>query len=169
MSSTNKLPHGISTGQQHFPYKLHQMLDYTQNSPNTSIQNCIQWNIDGKSFTIYNKEIFMNDVVTLFSKQTKFRSFVSIVWCIVLYFLMARPAMFGDVQRGCIIFAIHHQPDYSTPPFSISYPINTLSYTLSYTPIPKLSIRLLSKTDEATKSMGFLNVPTKRMVTSLLY
>ena len=77
MSSTNKLPHGISTGQQHFPYKLHQMLDYTSNSPSTSIQNCIQWNIDNKSFTIYNKEIFMNDVVTLFSKQTKFRSFVS--------------------------------------------------------------------------------------------
>jgi len=78
--ASNKLPHGISTGQQHFPYKLHQMLDYVvHNSPNTSIQNCISWNIDGKSFTIYNKEIFMNDVITLFSKQTKFRSFVSIV------------------------------------------------------------------------------------------
>lgn len=78
--SSNKLPHGISTGQQHFPYKLHQMLDHTQNSPNISIQNCISWNIDGKSFTIYNKEIFMNDVVTLFSKQTKFRSFVSLLF-----------------------------------------------------------------------------------------
>ena len=89
MASNNKLPNGtVSTGQQqHFPYKLHQMLNYTSNSPNVSIQNCIQWNIDNKSFTIYNKEIFMNDVVTLFSKQTKFRSFVSVLFCM---FLMAR-------------------------------------------------------------------------------
>ena len=88
MSSSNKLPRGaVSTSQQHFPYKLHLMLNYSQNSSNPQVQNCISWNIDGKSFTIYNKEIFMNDVVTLFSKQTKFRSFVSfvVVYCFVCF------------------------------------------------------------------------------------
>ena len=89
MASRNKIQSGVSTGQQHFPYKLHQMLNFSHSSPNPQVQNCISWNNDGKSFTIYNKEIFMNDVVTLFSKQTKFRSFVSLFDVLFLYLLMA--------------------------------------------------------------------------------
>jgi len=66
---------------QHFPYKLHSILEYASNSTTPTIHNCIKWNSDNKSFTIYNKEILINEIVGLFSKQTKFRSFVS---CYVL-------------------------------------------------------------------------------------
>ena len=62
---------------QHFPYKLHSILEYASNSPTHTIHNCIKWNSDNKSFTIYNKEILMTEIVGLFSKQTKFRSFAS--------------------------------------------------------------------------------------------
>jgi len=63
------------TQQQHFPFKLYDMLEYAADSEYSS---SVSWSEDGMSFAINNKDIFMECIVPLFFKQTKFRSFVSI-------------------------------------------------------------------------------------------
>ena len=63
------------TQQHHFPYKLYDMLEYAADSEYSS---SVSWSDDGTSFAINNKDIFMECIVPLFFKQTKFRSFVSI-------------------------------------------------------------------------------------------
>ena len=57
-----------------FPYKLYDMLEYAADSEYSS---SVSWSEDGMSFGINNKDIFMECIVPLFFKQTKFRSFVS--------------------------------------------------------------------------------------------
>jgi len=90
---------------QHFPYKLHSILEYAHNSPTPSIHNCIKWNIDNKSFTIYNKEILINEIVGLFSKQTKFRSFVSLL---LLAYILCILAVKGPPRILTQLFLLSH-------------------------------------------------------------
>lgn len=60
----------------HFPYKLYDMLEYAADS---EFFYAVSWSEDGTSFAIHDKDEFMMHVVPLFFKQTKFRSFVSII------------------------------------------------------------------------------------------
>ena len=60
----------------HFPYKLYDMLEYAADS---EFFYSVSWSEDGTSFAIHDKDEFMMHVVPLFFKQTKFRSFVSII------------------------------------------------------------------------------------------
>ena len=60
----------------HFPYKLYDMLEYAADS---EFFYAVSWSEDGISFAIHDKDEFMMFVVPKFFKQTKFRSFVSIL------------------------------------------------------------------------------------------
>ena len=66
--------------QQHFPFKLYDMLEYAADSEYCST---VSWVDDGRAFVISDKDMFMEYLVPLFFKQTKFRSFVSAT-CVVL-------------------------------------------------------------------------------------
>lgn len=70
-------PNDVDTArpQKHFPYKLYDMLEYIDRSGDSSAAS---WSPDGTAFVIRKQDAFM-DVVRMFFKQTKFRSFVSIV------------------------------------------------------------------------------------------
>jgi hypothetical protein len=58
----------------HFPFKLYDMLEYAADSEYSS---AVSWVADGGAFAIHDKDTFLNHIVPLFFKQTKFRSFVS--------------------------------------------------------------------------------------------
>ena len=68
------------TQQQHFPYKLYDMLEYAADS---EYSYSVSWSEDGMSFAINNKDTFMECIVPLFFKQTKFRSFVSVLYYVL--------------------------------------------------------------------------------------
>eukprot|EP00585_Thalassiosira_rotula_P013290 CAMPEP_0196129894 /NCGR_PEP_ID=MMETSP0910-20130528/453_1 /TAXON_ID=49265 /ORGANISM="Thalassiosira rotula, Strain GSO102" /LENGTH=219 /DNA_ID=CAMNT_0041389093 /DNA_START=92 /DNA_END=751 /DNA_ORIENTATION=+ len=55
-----------------FPFKLYTMLEYASDS---SYSSAVSWSSDGRSFAIYNTNIFMQHVVPRNFKLTKFRSF----------------------------------------------------------------------------------------------
>jgi len=57
-----------------FPYKLYEMLEYACDS---EFNSACSWSADGSAFVIHNKEVMMEELVPMFFKQTKFRSFVS--------------------------------------------------------------------------------------------
>ena len=59
----------------HFPFKLYDMLEYASDSVEHG--SAVSWTEDGKGFIIRDKDLFLNDIVPLFFRQTKFRSFVS--------------------------------------------------------------------------------------------
>ena len=61
--------------QQHFPFKLYHMLQYAAESQYGS---AVSWDEDGMSFAIHDRDTFMEFIVPMFFKQTKFRSFVSL-------------------------------------------------------------------------------------------
>lgn len=63
----------------HFPYKLYDMLEYAADS---EFFYAVSWSEDGKSFAIHDKDELMMHVVPMFFKQTKFRSFVSIIFAV---------------------------------------------------------------------------------------
>lgn len=57
-----------------FPWKLFNMLE---TASELGLHHTLSWTPDGKSFAIWDREKFMSQVVPLFFKQSKFRSFVS--------------------------------------------------------------------------------------------
>jgi hypothetical protein len=58
----------------HFPFRLYDMLEYA-----TYYEHCsaVSWSDDGRAFTIHQEDKFVEHIVPMFFKQTKFRSFVS--------------------------------------------------------------------------------------------
>ena len=64
--------------QQHqtFPYKLYEMIEYACDS---EFSSSLSWSANGCAFIIHDKEVMMEDLAPKFFKQTKFRSFVSVV------------------------------------------------------------------------------------------
>mmetsp|Transcript_22001 Transcript_22001/g.46405 ORF Transcript_22001/g.46405 Transcript_22001/m.46405 type:complete len:355 (-) Transcript_22001:230-1294(-) len=58
--------------QNHFPFKLYDMLEYASDSEYCS---SVSWVQNGHAFVIHNKEAFLEHIVPRFFKQTKFRSF----------------------------------------------------------------------------------------------
>ncbi|KAL7525525.1 hypothetical protein ACHAXR_002539 [Thalassiosira sp. AJA248-18] len=56
----------------HFPFKLHDMLEY---AADTEYSSAVSWVEEGNAFSIHDKVTFMNLIVPMFFKQTKFRSF----------------------------------------------------------------------------------------------
>ena len=70
--------------QQHqtFPYKLYEMLEYACDS---EFSSSLSWSADGSCFIIHDKEVMMDDLAPMFFKQTKFRSFVSVVGTIYFF------------------------------------------------------------------------------------
>ena len=60
----------------HFPFKLYEMLQFASESDHGLV---FSWTPDGRAFSIQNKDKFMDSIVPMFFKQTKFRSFVSLL------------------------------------------------------------------------------------------
>mmetsp|Transcript_12684 Transcript_12684/g.27549 ORF Transcript_12684/g.27549 Transcript_12684/m.27549 type:complete len:325 (+) Transcript_12684:168-1142(+) len=58
--------------QRHFPLKLYDMLEYVADSQYSS---AVSWSRDGQAFVVHNKDTFLEYIVPMFFKQTKFRSF----------------------------------------------------------------------------------------------
>ena len=50
------------------------MLEYAADSQYSS---AVSWTEDGRGFAIHNRDAFLEHIVPMFFKQTKFRSFVS--------------------------------------------------------------------------------------------
>jgi uncharacterized protein (DUF927 family) len=73
-------PPNLTMKEQHqhqtFPYKLYEMLEYACDS---EFSSSLSWSADGSCFIIHDKEVMMDDLAPMFFKQTKFRSFVSVV------------------------------------------------------------------------------------------
>jgi hypothetical protein len=67
--------------QQTFPFKLYEMLEYACDSEFIS---SLSWSADGSAFIIHDKDVMMNDLAPMFFKQTKFRSFVSVLLSVLL-------------------------------------------------------------------------------------
>ena len=67
--------------QQTFPFKLYEMLEYACDSEFIS---SLSWSADGSAFIIHDKDVMMNDLAPMFFKQTKFRSFVSVLLRVLL-------------------------------------------------------------------------------------
>ena len=72
--SSNKMACPLKE-QYHFPFKLYSMLQYAADSEYSS---AISWTEEGQAFAIHNKDTFLEHVVPMFFKQTKFISFVSL-------------------------------------------------------------------------------------------
>jgi len=62
----------IMMNRDHFPFKLYAMLQYAANSEHSSAAS---WSVDGRAFIIHRRDVFLENLVPLFFKQTKFRSF----------------------------------------------------------------------------------------------
>ena len=63
--------HGINSSFQ-FPWKLHDMLDY---SDANGIQHIVSWQDDGRSFKVHKPAKFVAAIMPQFFKQTKYKSF----------------------------------------------------------------------------------------------
>ena len=59
-----------------FPHKLYEMLEYACDS---EFNSACSWSADGSAFAISNRNVMMEELVPMFFRQTKFRSFVSCV------------------------------------------------------------------------------------------
>ena len=59
-----------------FPHKLYEMLEYACDS---EFNSACSWSADGSTFAISNRNVMMEELVPMFFRQTKFRSFVSCV------------------------------------------------------------------------------------------
>ena len=59
-----------------FPFKLYEMLEYACDS---EFSSSLSWSADGSTFVIHDKDVMMDDLAPMFFKQTKFRSFVSVL------------------------------------------------------------------------------------------
>eukprot|EP00984_Skeletonema_dohrnii_P011056 scaffold4390_cov71-Skeletonema_dohrnii-CCMP3373.AAC.10 len=55
-----------------FPHKLYEMLEYACDS---EINSACSWSADGSAFAISNRNVMMEELVPMFFRQTKFRSF----------------------------------------------------------------------------------------------
>ncbi len=73
----------------HFPLKLYEMLQYAADS---ELKLALSWTDDGQAFSIHQKDVFLEHIVPLFFKQTKFRSFVGPFYLSIshLYSLLLR-------------------------------------------------------------------------------
>ena len=60
-----------------FPYKLREMLEHASSCDSAELQSACFWSPDGAAFVICDK--VMEELVPMFFKQTKFRSFVSLL------------------------------------------------------------------------------------------
>ena len=58
----------------HFPLRLYCMLEHATSNGHSW---AVSWTDDGRTFTIHQKEWFVEKIVPIFFRQTKFRSFVS--------------------------------------------------------------------------------------------
>jgi hypothetical protein len=61
-----------------FPYKLREMLEHASSCDSAELQSACFWSPDGTAFVISNTDVVMDELVPMFFKQTKFRSFVSV-------------------------------------------------------------------------------------------
>ena len=62
-----------------FPYKLREMLEHASSCDSAELQSACFWSPDGTAFVISNTDVVMEELVPMFFKQTKFRSFVSLL------------------------------------------------------------------------------------------
>jgi hypothetical protein len=72
-------------GREHFPFRLYDMLEYA--AADDDLHSIVSWSADGLSFSIHQKDIFIERIVPKYFKITKFRSFVStitIISCLLL-------------------------------------------------------------------------------------
>ena len=65
----------LGKAREQFPFKLYDMLEYA--AADDGLRSIVTWSADGRSFSIHQKDIFMEHIVPKFFKITKFRSFVS--------------------------------------------------------------------------------------------
>ena len=54
---------------EHFPHRLYEMLEYATDCGHPL---AISWTDDGRGFTIHQKDKFLEHIVPVFFKQTKF-------------------------------------------------------------------------------------------------
>lgn len=64
-----------------FPYKLREMLEHASSCDSAELQSACFWSPDGAAFVISDTDVVMEELVPMFFKQTKFRSFVSLLLC----------------------------------------------------------------------------------------
>jgi len=74
------IPGGAGTEQDHFPLKLHKLLEQLEAEGK---QHIIGWNPDGKSFSVFKPKEFASSIMTRhFRRQSKYKSFqVSYCYC----------------------------------------------------------------------------------------
>jgi hypothetical protein len=64
----------LGNRREHFPFRLYDMLNAAADD---ELHSIVSWSADGLSFSIHQKDIFIERIVPRFFKITKFRSFVS--------------------------------------------------------------------------------------------
>ena len=67
----------IGNVREHFPFRLYDMLKYA--AADDELHSNVSWSADGRSFSIHQKDMFIERIVPKFFKITKFRSFVSTI------------------------------------------------------------------------------------------
>ena len=75
----------LGNRREHFPFRLYDMLKYA--AADDDLHSIVSWSADGLSFSIHQKDIFIERIVPKYFKITKFRSFVStitIISCLLL-------------------------------------------------------------------------------------
>jgi hypothetical protein len=55
-----------------FPYKLHKMLDAAATN---AFDDVVRWELDGRAFKVYKNQEFVDRVLPIFFKQTRYKSF----------------------------------------------------------------------------------------------
>ena len=81
MIATSKDHKSLHTENRNFPFKLYHMLEFASVSGYSSV---FSWTPDGHAFAIHNDDEFLNNILPIFFKQTKLRSFVR-VWHITCF------------------------------------------------------------------------------------
>ena len=67
----------LGNRREHFPFRLYDMLEYA--AADDDLHSIVSWSADGLSFSIHQKDIFIERIVPRYFKITKFRSFVSTI------------------------------------------------------------------------------------------
>ena len=67
----------LGNRREHFPFRLYDMLEYA--AADDDLHSIVSWSADGLSFSIHQKDIFIERIVPKYFKITKFRSFVSTI------------------------------------------------------------------------------------------
>jgi hypothetical protein len=70
--SSNLNEESRSTANAHFPWKVHTMLTHSKHD---GFEHIVSWLADGCSFKVYKQNEFVTEILPMFFKQTKYKSF----------------------------------------------------------------------------------------------